>query len=150
MSFLEQLHLVVFPNKVVLELSCLEFFLCAKMDDGMIKLNSMNYSTWKRMIEDLLYCKDLYKPIRLKEKPLDTLDDDWDVEHRKDIAHMRRWMDPSLHEHISDEMNADLVWKKLENIFSRKTLENKTTLIRRLVNLKYKDGNNMVEHISSF
>ena len=25
---------------------------------------------------------------------------------------------------------------------------NKTTLIRRLVNLKYKDGNNMVEHIS--
>ena len=150
MSFLEQLHLVVFPNKVVLELACLEFFLCAKMYDGMIKLNSMNYSTWKRMIEDFLYCKDLYKPIRLKEKPLDTLDDDWDVEHRKDIAHMRRWMDPTLHEHISDEMNADLVWKKLENIFSRKTLENKTTLIRRFVNLKYKDGNNMVEHISSF
>ena len=55
MSFLEQLHLVVFPNKVVSELGCLEFFLCAKMDDGMIKLNSMNYSTWKRMMEDLFY-----------------------------------------------------------------------------------------------
>ena len=33
----------------------------------MIKLNSMNYSTWKPMMEDLLYCKDLYKSIRLKE-----------------------------------------------------------------------------------
>ena len=55
---------------------CLEFFLCAKMDDDMIKLNSMNYSTWKRMMEDSLYCKDLYKPIRLKEKPFDTLDED--------------------------------------------------------------------------
>ena len=76
MSFLEQLHLIVFPNKVVSELGCLEFFLCAKMDDGMIKLNSMNYSTSKRMMEDLLYCKDLYKPIRLKGKPSDTLDDD--------------------------------------------------------------------------
>ena len=76
MSFLEQLHLVVFPNKVVSELGCLEFFLCAKMDDDMIKLNSMNYSTWKRMMEDLFYCQDFYKPIQLKEKPSDKLDDD--------------------------------------------------------------------------
>ena len=42
----------------------------------MIKLNLMNYSTWKSMMEDLLNCKDLYKSIRLKEKPFDTLDDD--------------------------------------------------------------------------
>ena len=103
------------------------------------------------MMEDLIYCKDLYKPIRLKKKKTsDTLDDDWDVEHRKAIAYMRRWMDPTLHEHIYDETKADVVWKKLENIFIRKTSGNKTTLIRRLVNLKYKDGNNMVEHISSF
>ena len=74
--FLEQLHLVGFPNKVVSELGYLEFFLCTKMDDDMIKLNLMNYSTWKHMMEDLLYFKVLYKPIRLKEKPLDTLDDD--------------------------------------------------------------------------
>ena len=68
---------------MVSKLGCLEFLLCAKMDDGMIKLNSMNDSTWKRMMEDLFYCKYLYKLIRLKEKPSDTLDDDWDVEHRK-------------------------------------------------------------------
>ena len=30
---------------LVSELGCSEFFLCAKMDDNMIKLNSMNYST---------------------------------------------------------------------------------------------------------
>ena len=53
-------------------------------------------------------------------------------------------MDPTLHEHIYDETKANVVGKKLENLFAR----NKTTLIRRLVNLKYKDGNNMVEHIS--
>ena len=33
----------------------------------MIKLNSLNYSNWKHMMEDLLYCKYLYKPIRLKK-----------------------------------------------------------------------------------
>ena len=42
--------------------------------------------------------------------------------------------------------------KRKQMLFGKslKTLGNKTTLIRRLVNLKYKDGNNMVEHISSF
>ena len=59
-------------------------------------------------------------------------------------------MDPTLHEHIYDETKADVVWKKLENFFAMKTSGNRTTLSRRPVNLKYKDGNNMVEHISSF
>ena len=31
-----------------------------------------------------------------------------------------------------------------------KTSGNQTTLIRRLINLKHKDGNNMVEYINSF
>ena len=57
-------------------------------------------------------------------------------------------MDPTLHEHIYDKTK--VVCKKLENIFARNTSRNKTTFIRGLVNLKYKDGNNMVEHISFF
>ena len=77
----------------------------------MIKLNSLNYSTWKCMMEDFLFCKDLYKSIRLKEKPSDTHDDDWDVEHRKVIDYIRRLMDPTLYEYISDETKADVVWK---------------------------------------
>ena len=31
------------------------------------------------MMEDLLYCKDLYKPIRLKEKPSDMDNENWNV-----------------------------------------------------------------------
>ena len=48
-------------------------------------------------------------------------------------------MDQTLHEHIYDETKAD-VWKKFENLFVRKPSRNKTTLIRRLVNLNSKDG----------
>ena len=59
-------------------------------------------------------------------------------------------MNPTSHKHIYDETKADVVWKEIENIFARKISGNKTILIRRLVNLKYKDGNNMVEHINSF
>ena len=46
-----------------------------EQSDGMIKLNSSNYSTWRRLMEDLLYCKDLYKPIKVKDKP-STMDDE--------------------------------------------------------------------------
>ena len=64
MPFLESLYLVVFPNKVISKLGCSKFFFFfgAKMDDDIIKLNLLNYSTWKRMMEDLLYCKDFVMP----------------------------------------------------------------------------------------
>ena len=74
-------------------------------------------------MEDLLYCKDLYKSIRLEEKSSDMLDEDWDVEHRKVIGYIRMWMNPNLHEHIFDETKTYVVWKKLENLFARKTQE---------------------------
>ena len=59
-------------------------------------------------------------------------------------------MDINLHEHISDEIRADVVWQRLENLFAKKTVGNRISLLRRLVNLKYKDGGNIVEHISLF
>jgi hypothetical protein len=36
---------------------------------GMIKPNSSNYSLWKPMMEDIIYCKDFYEPT-MKEKIL--------------------------------------------------------------------------------
>ena len=31
----------------------------------MVKLSASNYSIWKPMMEDILYCKDLHDPIRV-------------------------------------------------------------------------------------
>ena len=59
-------------------------------------------------------------------------------------------MNANLNKHIYDGMKEDVVCKNLENLFSRKISKNKTTLIRRFVILKYKDGNNMVEHIGFY
>ena len=36
-------------------------------------------------------------------------------------------MDPTLHEHIYDKTKANVVWKKIENVFAKKTSGNKTT-----------------------
>jgi hypothetical protein len=39
---------------------------------------------------------------------------------------------------------------KLESLYERKTAQNKAFMIRRLVNLKYKDGQSVTEHLSNF
>ena len=37
-------------------------------DGDMFKLMANNYSYWKPMMEDHLYCKDLHKPVIYKDK----------------------------------------------------------------------------------
>ena len=59
---------------------------------------------------------------------------------------MIRWMDSTLYEHIMMKRMQMLFEKSLKTFLSG----NKTTLIRRVVNLKYKIENNMVEYISYF
>ena len=56
----------------------------------MIKLNSFNYSIWKSMMEDLLYCKDLYLPLGGDiAKPQDKFDVNWTILHRKIVGYIR-------------------------------------------------------------
>ena len=43
----------------------------------MVKLSTSNYSIWKPMMEDVLYCKDLHDPIEGDNaKPSDMSDRD--------------------------------------------------------------------------
>ncbi|KAF1877330.1 hypothetical protein Lal_00012103 [Lupinus albus] len=38
-------------------------------DGDMFKLTADNFSFWKPMMEDHLYCKDMHEPISCKDKP---------------------------------------------------------------------------------
>ena len=51
---------------------------------------------------------------------------------------------------MANETKADVLWKKLESIYERKTIQNKVFLIQKLVNLKYKEGRSVGEHLSEF
>jgi hypothetical protein len=55
----------------------------------MIKLSASNYSIWKPMMEDVLYCKDLHDPIEGEgdsAKPSSMPDKEWAKMHRKTIG----------------------------------------------------------------
>ena len=68
----------------------------------------------------------------------------------KAAATIRQRVDINIFNHISEAMKADTLWKKLEAMHEKNTSRNKVSIIRRLVNLKYKDGKSMIEHTSEF
>lgn len=117
----------------------------------MIRLTSSNYALWKSRMEDILFCKDLYDPIELgSAKPIEIKDIDWKKMHRKVVGTNRQWVDNNVYHHISNETDAQVLWKKLESMYERKSVQSKAFVIRKLVNLKYNDGKPITEHLSDF
>jgi len=120
-------------------------------DGTMIKLKSNNYSLWKTLMEDLLYCKDLYDPIELKcVKSAGKEEAEWKKLDRKACGMIRRFVDISVIHHVAHETEAYSMWKKLEGMFERKTAQNKALLIRKMMNLKYHEGKSVAEHLNNF
>ncbi|BAT86052.1 hypothetical protein VIGAN_04366600, partial [Vigna angularis var. angularis] len=120
------------------------------MEGDMFKLTADNYSYWKPMMEDHLYCKDLYEPITNSEIPEGKAEKDWEILNRKTVAMIRKYIDRSLFEHVSTYTNAYELWTKLESMIQKKTPRNKAHLVRRLVKLEYTDDQNMIEHLNTF
>ena len=102
-------------------------------------------------MEDILYCKDLYDPIEEDNaKPKDKTEKKRERMNRKTIGIIQQWLDDSVFHHVANETNANVLWKKLESLYEGKTTQNKVFLIRRLVNLKYKERCSIGEHLSEF
>jgi hypothetical protein len=119
--------------------------------NSMVKLTASNYSIRKTRMEDILYCKELFNPIEFKGvKPIAISNDDWKKLNTKAIGYIRQWVDQSVFHHVATEVDAHSLWQKLESFYERKTAQNKAFVIRRLVNLKYKDGHSVTGHLSNF
>ncbi|KAF1863252.1 hypothetical protein Lal_00031336 [Lupinus albus] len=107
------------------------------VDGDLFKLTVDNFSYWKPMMKDHLYCKDMHEPISCKDKP-------------EAVAMIRKDIDRSLFKHVSTYTNAYELWSKLESMIQKKTSRNKASLVRRLVKLDYRDEHNMIKHLNSF
>ena len=117
---------------------------------GMMVLNSHNYSHKKIKMDDLLIVKDLYEPIDIQEIPTGVLESEWKLLNRKVVATIRQCVDVSVLQHVANDKNAYDLWHKLSRLYERKNALNKASLMRKLVRLKYIDGDSIVVHISTF
>ena len=107
---------------------------------GMIVLNSQNYSDWKIKMEDLLIVKYLYEPIEKEDIPRGVKESERITLNRKVVATIRQCVDISVLQHVASDTNAYELWQKLSALYERKTTLNKTSLIKKLVRLKYSMG----------
>ena len=74
--------------------------------------------------------------------------DEWKRLNRKTVGFIRQWLDDSIFHHVFTKSSAYSLWKKLEDLYEKKTNSNKAFLIRKLINLKYKEGAYITEHLN--
>ena len=120
------------------------------MSSGMIKLDASNYSIWKPLMEDLLYCKVLYGPIVRDKIPEGVTQEDWRVLNRKAVGLIRLHINHNIFHHVANDTDAFKLWQKLESMYKRKTAMNKASVIKRLAKLEYRDGSSGIEHLNVF
>ena len=117
----------------------------------MITLNGSNYHVWKGKMEDLLYVKDYYLPVFAFEKPENKTDAKWNLLLRQVYGYIRQWVDDDdVLNHVSEEKHARSLWNKLEQLYARKTGNNKLFLIKKMISLKYQDETTMTDHLNTF
>ena len=102
-------------------------------------------------MEDPLNCEDLYDPIKGDNaKSSDMLDADWKKLKKKTLDVIRQWVDISLYNHVAKETNPHTLWNNLENMYETKKEQAKLFLMRKLMNLKLKEGQSISEHLNDF
>ncbi|KAK0592567.1 hypothetical protein LWI29_021383 [Acer saccharum] len=99
-------------------------------------------------MEDLLYMKDFHLPVFTTEKPDNK--SEWTLLHRQVCGFIRQWVNDNVLNHISGETHARTLWNKLEELYARKTVNNKLFLIKQMKDLKYKDGAPLTDHMNTY
>jgi hypothetical protein len=99
---------------------------------GMTKHDSSISSLWKPMMEDILYCKDLYKPVVKEKVTTGVRKEQWRVMNYKVVGMIRLYINHNVLHHVTNDTNAYEMWQKLESTFESKTSMNKASVIKKI------------------
>jgi len=61
-----------------------------------------------------------------------------------------QWVYDNVLNHIVNESHAKTLWNKLETLYAYKSRNNKLFLLKQAMNLKYKKGASIFDHLSQF
>ena len=115
----------------------------------MEKLNGTNFAMWKAQMEDILILKDQYLPIEgVASKPSSMKDEEWNKLDRKAIATIRQYLAKNVYFNVVGEKTTVELWKKLHDLYEKNTTSNKVFLMKKLYNLKMKEGASVAEHLN--
>lgn len=118
---------------------------------NMEKLSEANFTIWKSQMEDILILKDQYVPIEGTTKKLSLMkNEEWNKLDRKAIATIRQYLANNVYFNMYGGNTAEGLWKKLHDLYEKNMASNKVFLMKKLYNLKMKEGASVVEHLNTF
>ena len=77
-------------------------------------------------------------------------DEEWDKIDRKVITTICQYLAKNVYFNVSREKTAKELWKKLHDLYEKNTTSNKVFLMKKLYNLKMKEGASVAEHLNEF
>ena len=102
-------------------------------------------------MEDYLYQKDLYLPLRGKTKnPAAMTDMEWNILDRKALKTVRLCLAASVTFNISKETTTEGLMQKLAKLYEKPSASNKVFLMKRLFNMKMSEGGSVVDLLNDF
>ncbi|GKV45166.1 hypothetical protein SLEP1_g52276 [Rubroshorea leprosula] len=75
-------------------------------------------------------------------------DEEWTFEHQQSCGYIRQWVKDNVLNHIANKTHAGTLLKKLKTLYASKTGNNKLFQLKRLINLKCKEGSPISNHVS--
>ena len=102
-------------------------------------------------MEDFLCWKDLQGSLLGDGGKLEKMSmEEWRILDRKTVGYIHQWICDNFYYNAAQEKTTHSLWKKLEKLYETKNVNNKAFLMKKLVNLKYVDGNPVANHLNDF
>ena len=107
-----------------------------------------NFGMWQCEVLDLLFREGSH--IALEAKPKDMSNEDWSFVNRQACGTIRLCLAKDQKYFVMKETLATSLWKKLEDKYMTKSVENRLYLKKKLFRFQYKKGTPMIEHLDNF
>ena len=107
--------------------------------DGKIvveKFDGSDFGFWKMQIEDYMYGKDLWKPLKARPEKMEP--EEWELLDRKAMSAIRLSLSKEVAYHTTAAKSTKEMMKILEDMYQKPSTANKVNLFRRLFNLECK------------
>ena len=101
-------------------------------DEGKVKIEKFDgadFGFWKMQIEDYLYQKNLYQPLKDK-KPEGMKDDDWTLLDRQALGVIRLTLSRNVAFNIAKEKTTTSLMAALSSMYEKPSTSNKVHLMR--------------------
>ena len=111
------------------------------------KLSNSNYPTWRFKVELLLVREELWRYVDPGVQPAGETDAVWNAGDAKARATIGLLIEDNQHGLIRASRTAHDAWMALQNHHQKTSLTSKVSLLKRICDKRFADGDDMAEHL---